>query len=85
VKVIPGPVRDRGRSEDRPRGRREGPRRIGDLFIDPARRKVRVGDRAVALANTEFARIGAVSGLLKGHEGAEWQQSGNRIGCRRLV
>jgi DNA-binding response OmpR family regulator len=35
--------------------RREGPRRIGDLFIDPSRRKVRVADREVALANKELS------------------------------
>jgi len=37
--------------------RREGPRRIGDLFIDPSRREVRVGERRVALANKEFALL----------------------------
>ncbi len=37
--------------------RREGPRRVGDLFIDPSRREVRVGDRQVALANKEFALL----------------------------
>jgi DNA-binding response OmpR family regulator len=35
--------------------RREGPRRIGELFIDPSRREVRVADRPVRLANKEFA------------------------------
>jgi DNA-binding response OmpR family regulator len=42
--------------------RREGPRRIGDLFIDPSRRKVRVGDREVPLANKEFALLRALAG-----------------------
>jgi DNA-binding response OmpR family regulator len=37
--------------------RREGPRRIGELFIDPSRREVRVADRRVALANKEFALL----------------------------
>jgi len=37
--------------------RREGPRRIGDLFIDPARREVRVGARRVSLANKEFTLL----------------------------
>jgi DNA-binding response OmpR family regulator len=37
--------------------RREGPIRVGDLFIDPAQRKVRVGDREVKLANKEFALL----------------------------
>jgi DNA-binding response OmpR family regulator len=41
--------------------RREGPRRIGDLFIDPSRRKVRVGDRQVALANKEFTLLRALA------------------------
>jgi DNA-binding response OmpR family regulator len=41
--------------------RREGPRRIGDLFIDPARRKVRVGEREVPLANKEFALLRALA------------------------
>jgi DNA-binding response OmpR family regulator len=42
-------------------GRREGPRRIGDLFIDPSRREVRVGDREVRLANKEFALLRALA------------------------
>lgn len=37
--------------------RRDGPRRVGDLFIDPSRREVRVGDRAVRLANKEFSLL----------------------------
>jgi DNA-binding response OmpR family regulator len=37
--------------------RREGPRRVDDIFIDPSRREVRVGDRAVKLANKEFALL----------------------------
>ena len=41
--------------------RREGPRRIGDLFIDPSRREVRMGDRKVALANKEFALLSALA------------------------
>ncbi len=41
--------------------RREGPRRIGDLFIDPSRREVRVGDREVALANKEFTLLRALA------------------------
>jgi DNA-binding response OmpR family regulator len=41
--------------------RREGPRRIGDLFIDPSRRKVRVCDREVALANKEFTLLRALA------------------------
>ncbi|HEV7564095.1 MAG TPA: response regulator transcription factor, partial [Solirubrobacterales bacterium] len=35
-------------------GRREGPTRVGDLVIDPARRKVTIGEREVALAKKEF-------------------------------
>jgi DNA-binding response OmpR family regulator len=41
--------------------RREGPRRVGDVFIDPSRREVRVGDRPVALANKEFALLRALA------------------------
>jgi len=41
--------------------RREGPRRIGDLFIDPGRREVRVGDRDVKLANKEFSLLRALA------------------------
>ena len=41
--------------------RREGPIRVGDLFIDPARREVRVGDREVRLANKEFALLRALA------------------------
>jgi DNA-binding response OmpR family regulator len=41
--------------------RREGPRRIGDLLIDPSRREVRVADRPVALANKEFALLRALA------------------------
>jgi DNA-binding response OmpR family regulator len=37
--------------------RREGPRRIGELFIDPSRREVRVADRPVRLANKEFSLL----------------------------
>ena len=40
------------RSEDR-----EGPRRIGDLVIDTAERRVRVGDRPVELSNKEFSLL----------------------------
>ena len=45
----------------RRQGRREGPRRIGDLVVDPATRSVRVGDRAVELANKEFALLRALA------------------------
>jgi DNA-binding response OmpR family regulator len=41
--------------------RREGPIRVGDLFIDPAQRRVRVGDREVKLANKEFALLRALA------------------------
>jgi DNA-binding response OmpR family regulator len=34
--------------------RREGPRRVGELWIDPSTREVRVGGRRVELANKEF-------------------------------
>ncbi len=36
-------------------GARRGPIRLGDLTVDPATRRVSVGDRRVELANKEFA------------------------------
>ena len=42
--------------------RRDGPLRVGDLFIDPSRREVRVGDRPVKLANKEFSLLRALAG-----------------------
>jgi DNA-binding response OmpR family regulator len=42
-------------------GRREGPRRIGELVIDPSSREVRVGERKVELANKEFALLRALA------------------------
>jgi len=41
--------------------RRQGPRRIGDLSIDPATRRVRVGGRDVELANKEFELLRALA------------------------
>ncbi|HVY97240.1 MAG TPA: response regulator transcription factor [Solirubrobacterales bacterium] len=38
-------------------GRREGPSRVGELAIDPNRRRVTVGDREVQLAKKEFALL----------------------------
>jgi len=38
-------------------GRRAGPLRVGEIFVDTARREVRVGDRVVDLANKEFALL----------------------------
>jgi DNA-binding response OmpR family regulator len=37
--------------------RREGPCRVGEIVIDPARRKVWVGEREVALSNKEFGLL----------------------------
>ncbi|HTR76017.1 MAG TPA: response regulator transcription factor [Solirubrobacterales bacterium] len=37
--------------------RREGPIRVGEILIDPARRKVAVGDREVHLAKKEFTLL----------------------------
>jgi DNA-binding response OmpR family regulator len=37
--------------------RREGPRRAGELIVDPARRSVLVGERPVELSNKEFALL----------------------------
>jgi len=41
--------------------RREGPRRVGDIFIDPSRREVRVRDSRVSLANKEFSLLCALA------------------------
>jgi DNA-binding response OmpR family regulator len=41
--------------------RRVGPRRIGELSIDPSTREVRVGERRVELANKEFALLRALA------------------------
>ncbi len=38
-------------------GRREGPIRVGELVLDPLRRKVLVGEREVRLAKKEFALL----------------------------
>jgi len=45
----------------RRRGPREGPRRVGDLVIDPATRSVKLGGRPVELANKEFALLRALA------------------------
>ncbi|HEV7770802.1 MAG TPA: response regulator transcription factor [Solirubrobacterales bacterium] len=37
--------------------RRDGPCRVGELVLDPAQRKVNVGEREVALAKKEFALL----------------------------
>ncbi|HEX6228386.1 MAG TPA: response regulator transcription factor [Solirubrobacterales bacterium] len=37
--------------------RHDGPRRVGELVIDPARRKAWVGEREVALSNKEFSLL----------------------------
>ncbi len=36
---------------------KEGPSRVGDLVIDPIRRRVTVGERPVALSNKEFSLL----------------------------
>ena len=38
-------------------GRRDGPIRVGDLVVDPLRRKVLVGEQEVVLAKKEFALL----------------------------
>jgi DNA-binding response OmpR family regulator len=43
-------------------GRRGGPLRIGEIFVDSARREVRVGERLVELANKEFSLLRALAG-----------------------
>jgi len=42
--------------------RREGPIRVGELMVDPRRRKVAVGDREVALAKKEFTLLRVLAG-----------------------
>jgi DNA-binding response OmpR family regulator len=41
--------------------RRQGPNRVGDLVIDPVRRRVTVGDREVPLAKKEFSLLRALA------------------------
>ena len=41
--------------------RREGPRRVGEIFIDPSRRQVRINDRPIKLANKEFSLLCALA------------------------
>jgi DNA-binding response OmpR family regulator len=43
-------------------GHSEGPCRAGDIVVDPARRKVWVGDREVALSNKEFSLLRVLAG-----------------------
>src|SRR3954451_11175814 len=38
-------------------GRHDGPRRVGDLVVDPARRRVWVEGRDVTLSNKEFSLL----------------------------
>jgi hypothetical protein len=49
--------------------RREGPRRVGEMFIDPSRRQVRIGDRPVELANKEFGSFEGYPACLSGDKG----------------
>jgi DNA-binding response OmpR family regulator len=42
--------------------RREGPQRVGDLTIDPLRRRVTVAEREVALAKKEFTLLRVLAG-----------------------
>jgi DNA-binding response OmpR family regulator len=42
--------------------RRDGPCRIGDLMIDPIRRKVMVGEQEIALAKKEFTLLRVLAG-----------------------
>jgi DNA-binding response OmpR family regulator len=43
-------------------GYREGPRRVGELTVDPRRRRVTVGEREVALAKKEFTLLRVLAG-----------------------
>ncbi len=40
----------------------EGPTRVGELIVDPARRRVMVGDREVPLAKKEFSLLRMLAG-----------------------
>jgi DNA-binding response OmpR family regulator len=42
--------------------RREGPCRVGEIVVDPARRKVWVGEREVTLSNKEFGLLRVLAG-----------------------
>lgn len=42
--------------------RRDGPCRVGDLVVDPLRRRVTVGEREVALAKKEFTLLRVLAG-----------------------
>ncbi len=42
--------------------RREGPLRVGELTVDPQRRRVTVGEREVPLAKKEFALLQVLAG-----------------------
>ena len=42
--------------------RREGPSRVGELTVDPLRRRVTVGEREVALAKKEFTLLRVLAG-----------------------
>ena len=50
-----------GRILKRRSERREGPRRIGDLVVDTAQRRVRVGGRPVELSNKEYLLLKALA------------------------
>jgi DNA-binding response OmpR family regulator len=42
--------------------RREGPIRVGEMIVDPLRRKVTIGDREVPLAKKEFTLLRVLAG-----------------------
>jgi DNA-binding response OmpR family regulator len=42
--------------------RREGPVRVGELIVDPLRRKVMVGEREVHVAKKEFTLLRVLAG-----------------------
>ena len=42
--------------------RREGPCRVGEIVVDPSRRKAWVGEREVALSNKEFGLLRVLAG-----------------------
>jgi DNA-binding response OmpR family regulator len=42
--------------------RHDGPRRVGDLIVDPVRRKVVVGEREIPLAKKEFSLLRMLAG-----------------------
>jgi DNA-binding response OmpR family regulator len=63
--------------------RRQGPRRIGELFVDPSTREVRVAGRRVELANKEFVGTKPEDGLDKPFLTPTWSRWATDWATRR--